>query len=655
MIGKILYGLLFCVFLPLGLGVWAWLLDVGVGAQLPSVGHGAVVVVAGGVAVVVGAGLMVCGMWGLWRRGGGLPMNAFPPPRFVASGAYRWVGHPIYTGFGLAVPGAAALVGSAAGLWIVTPVVWLGMVALVLGYERIDLERRFGAERAVMRPWLWLAADDDVAAGAGEKLAAALVSFSPWLVVYSAARELGVGSWVVDTRLGFERGWPVWEWAGVLYLGAYAWVAAAPWVARTRRELRVWTRDAWWGTAFIGWCFLVFPFVAPAREFVPESWLGEWVLADRAMDTIACAWPSFHVFWAFFAARLWRNVMGAAGAYGLAGGVAVSCVLVGNHSLADVVAGWVVFWGASRCECVWAWLLRWSEWVANSWRDWRVGAGGRVRIINHGGYVALAMVAGLMVAGWLLGPERWGAVVVVAVCGLAGAGLWGQWLEASSQLARPFGYFGGLFGGFAGVLVVQWIWGGGWLVAGAFAVVAPLIQGVGRLRCLVQGCCHGRPVAARVNNAKDGTGICYQQPLSRVVRIAGLGGVAVYPTQVFSMVSNVVVFGLLVRLWLGGAGCAFVAGVYLLLSTCARFVEEGYRGEPQTARWGGLAIYQWLAIGCLLAGMVFTVCVSPSAPGFLWSSVGLWPLWFGVPLGVVTWFFMGVDFPESSRRMSRLA
>jgi hypothetical protein len=34
--------------------------------------------------------------------------------------------------------------------------------------------------------------------------------------------------------------------------------------------------------------------------------------------------------------------------------------------------------------------------------------------------------------------------------------------------------------------------------------------------------------------------------------------------------------------------------MYLILSGVLRFMEEAYRGEPQTRRLAGLPIYQWL-------------------------------------------------------------
>jgi uncharacterized RDD family membrane protein YckC len=82
-------------------------------------------------------------------------------------------------------------------------------------------------------------------------------------------------------------------------------------------------------------------------------------------------------------------------------------------------------------------------------------------------------------------------------------------------------------------------------------------------------------------------------------------------------------------------------------------MEEAYRGEPQTRHFAGLAIYQWLAIACLLAGIALTALSSPGVPG--WPGFSLHPLIYAAPFGALVWFCMGMDFPQSNRRMSRLA
>jgi prolipoprotein diacylglyceryltransferase len=373
------------------------------------------------------------------------------------------------------------------------------------------------------------------------------------------------------------------------------------------------------------------------------SWLGRLLELDRAHDTPFCAFPSFHVFWPLLAARLWAGRLPPWLAYGLAASMAASCVTTGMHSLVDAAAGFAVYAAVSHLDDLWRGLLRATEAVANSWRDWRMGS---VRIINHGGYVGVGAAAGLWLVGSVLGEGHVSSILIVAGCGLAGAGLWAQLLESSSGLSRPFGYYGGIFGGCLGVIIVQLWRGDGWLLIAAFALAAPLIQATGRLRCLVQGCCHGRP-------CPDHLGIRHRQPLSRVCKMTRWTNTPLYPTPLYSIIGNVVIFGLLVRLWLSRADLSLVTGAYFILSAGARFMEEAYRGEPQTARFGGLAIYQWLALLFLIGGAVFTTLPGPVAPPV--TGISGQPLLFAAPFGLLVWCAMGVDFPESNRRFSRLA
>ena len=136
--GKVAYGGFFVVLAPLGLWVWSSRLACPFSA-FHSISIGIALLAAGGL-------LMVLAAWRLWREGGGLPMNAFPPPRVVTGGVYAWAPHPIYAGFVLGCAGAAIVSNSASALWIVTPAVALGCLSLVLGYEGPDLRRRFGSQ-----------------------------------------------------------------------------------------------------------------------------------------------------------------------------------------------------------------------------------------------------------------------------------------------------------------------------------------------------------------------------------------------------------------------------------------------------------------------------------------------------------------------------
>jgi len=94
-------------------------------------------------------------------------------------------------------------------------------------------------------------------------------------------------------------------------------------------------------------------------------------------------------------------------------------------------------------------------------------------------------------------------------------------------------------------------------------------------------------------------------------------------------------------------------GGYLLLGGLGRFVEEAYRGEPQTPRWGGLAVYQWLAVASFLLGAALMAVPGPNCT--LEAAAIPWRIGIAFGFGLVVAFAMGVDFPESNKRFSRLA
>ena len=209
-LGKVLYGALFTLLVPAGLVLWARTSAPNV--PLPPIRAPWL----GSVVATLGLVLCASGMSALWRHGRGLPMNAYPPPLYVRSGVYRWMAHPIYLGFGLVVPGAALFFGSASGLWLVAPVTALAMAALVHGYERHDLRRRFGAE-ALHRPLLSLPSAGDAAPTVWDRISVFVLVLLPWTIAYEAVFRLGVPPDAVEGFLPFERELPVVLWTEALY------------------------------------------------------------------------------------------------------------------------------------------------------------------------------------------------------------------------------------------------------------------------------------------------------------------------------------------------------------------------------------------------------------------------------------------------------
>lgn len=634
------YGAVFVVGVPALLVAWARALDRWLG--LPAVGGARV---GAGVAAA-GVALLAAGIAGLAVHGRGLPMNAFPPPRFVARGAYGWVRDPIYLGFGLMVLGAALAVRSPGGLWVVTPATWLAMAALVLGYERHDLRRRFpaAAGRAVVLSLPGLGASRP---SAGERLGTLTWVLGPWLLAYAAVQGLGRPPDAFSTLHAAEASWPVIQWMELPYVSAYAFVPLTVWVARSRSALRDFALSGLAATGVVTLLWLVVPAVAVHRPFEPDSFAGRLLAAEQARSHGVAAFPAFHVLWPLLAARAWSAGRGAwarAGAWAWALLIAGSALATGHHGVADVTAAALLYPLLGNVRATWSRMLAGAERVANSWREWRVGP---VRFINHGLYAGAAGAVGVVGAGMAAGPGMEPAVAWVAACALLGAGAYAQVLEGSGRLLRPFGWYGGVLGGVAGVFTSPFLGGRVMPLLAAFALSVPWVQALGRLRCLVQGCCHGAP-------APEGAGIRYRHPRSRVCHLAGLADTPLFPTPLYSILGNVVTGALLLRLRALGAPDTLVLGACLVLTGCARFVEESYRGEPQTPTVGGLRIYQWFAVATLVSGV--SVTMLPAAPGPVGLAAPSAPLlaWGGLffVAGAVA---MGLDFPGSDRRFSRLA
>jgi prolipoprotein diacylglyceryltransferase len=269
-----------------------------------------------------------------------------------------------------------------------------------------------------------------------------------------------------------------------------------------------------------------------------------------------------------------------------------------------------------------------------------------VRVINHGLYAGAATFVCLAIVGWLVGPRHLAMVAVTGCAGLAGAGLWAQWVEGSPRLLRPFGFYGGLFGVMAASALGPWFGTDPWLLMGAYSVAGPWLQSIGRLRCLVQGCCHGRP-------SEPGIGIRYLHPRSRVCRLTAWRGVALHATPLYSILWNMVIALVVSRLWVVSAPLSLIGGVYLILTGLGRFCEEAYRGEPQTPEFAGLRLYQWIAIATVIGGAAVTALVrgaAAPAPEFAPGALGI-----AAVFGALSTLALGLDLPESNRRFARLA
>jgi prolipoprotein diacylglyceryltransferase len=632
-LGVVGYGALFTVVLPALLVLWARHTTLVVRWPVPLAAW------LGAPLTALGLLLLLAGWHALWRHGGGLPMNAFPPPRFVARGSYALLPHPIYTGAVLLCFGLGVHLQEPVVCWLLAPILALGCVALVLGHEGPALRRRFPDQ--CLRPWLSLPAADGPLLPR-HRIAVLVLVLATWLATYEACLAIGPPADAVDVWLPGEAQWPVWQASWLVYASAYPVVALAPFWARGTAALRDFAGAGLFAIVAHTLAYLLLPLRVPPRAFTPTSWPGECLAFEAAREANgAAAFPSFHATWALLTAvlavRSFPRLAPLAWAWALA--VVASCATTGMHSLLDLVGAAVVVGLALGRARLWHALRLGAQWVANSFRTWRLGP---VRVFVHAGYAGTA--AALVGATMVRCGAPVGGVLVVCASAVLGAALWAQWVEGAAVSLRPFGYYGSMVGSALAVLGLALAGHEVAVLAGGLCLAAPFAQAIGRLRCLVQGCCHGHPTAAHI-------GIVCTHPLTRVVRLAGLCGVPIHATQLYSLLWNLL---LGVVLWRGvqlGQPPAAVVGLYLIGNGLGRFVEEAYRGEPQTRRLFGLIEYQVYALASIVGGAAASCCPSSwptSAPtaGDTWLAA--------LAIGAGTAFAMGVDFPDSNRRFARL-
>lgn len=631
--GKVLYAVTFVLLLPLAL--IAWTIATARIVRLPPVTS----LPLGAFLVAIGVLLVLSGMRGLWIYGGGLPMNAHPPPRYVERGIYSLLPHPIYTGFCVVCVGVSISVGSASGLWFISPLVMLGCVALVLGYERHDLHKRFGCDPRSLLP-----ENSASPPSISDRVACYALVVLPWFAMFEITNSLDRSGTAFSTLLPVGTSHFLIAGARATSASGYLAFVLLPLIPRSRGDLRKVSVHGLAALVLAVAIFLAIPLVLPSSPLISHLLPGRAQLSLPGLDTEWRYFPSLQ----FIGACLFVEAMGQSrpslrwAARGWACLVTLGCLTAFKQGRVALLGGLASVVLASHLSAAWQMIRAAAERLANSWQEWRIGP---IRIVNHGGYAGTAAFLAIWIDTVFTGPGHQMAILVGALAGVVGAALWAQYVEGSPQLLRPYGFYGGLLGGTLGALAAPLFHTGIWLLLAAFSVSGPWAQGVGRLRCLVQGCCHGRPSSASL-------GIRYVHPNSRVCRFTPWTGLALHPTPVYSILWNAVVALVLLRLWTLHASLHLIVGLYFILTGIGRFVEEAWRGEPQTKVVVGLRLYQWAAIVSVVLGAVFTAFdngeVAPD-PAFGWSA-----LFTAAVFGFVVFCAMGVDFPSSQRRFSRL-
>jgi phosphatidylglycerol:prolipoprotein diacylglycerol transferase len=140
---------------------------------------------------------------------------------------------------------------------------------------------------------------------------------------------------------------------------------------------------------------------------------------------------------------------------------------------------------------------------------------------------------------------------------------------------------GGLIGGYLGVELAKKRVGITQSTGDAFAVAVPLAQAVGRVGCLLNGCCYGTAFSG-----------VWSMKLDEVSR---------HPTQIYESILLLLLAAWLWSIRLRPAPAGHLFRRYLVGYALIRFSLEFLRGDP-SFHWGPLSIVQLV---CLAAALLF--------------------------------------------------
>jgi len=195
-----------------------------------------------------------------------------------------------------------------------------------------------------------------------------------------------------------------------------------------------------------------------------------------------------------------------------------------------------------------------------------------------------------------LGHRKWPGyhwVLVGALVGaMVGAKLGMLMFEPTLRIDRMLSFdftgktvVGGLIGGYLGVEIAKKCVGITQSTGDAFAVGVPLAQAVGRVGCLLNGCCYGTPF-----------GGAWSMDLMEVSR---------HPTQIYESILLILLAGYLWAIRLRPAPAGHLFRRYIVGYALIRFTLEFFRGDP-SIHWGPFSVVQ---VVCLSAALIFSTLI----------------------------------------------
>ncbi len=161
-------------------------------------------------------------------------------------------------------------------------------------------------------------------------------------------------------------------------------------------------------------------------------------------------------------------------------------------------------------------------------------------------------------------------------------------------LQGGFVFYGGLIGGILGVYIYSKISKNSFKsLANILTSVFPIFHSIGRIGCLLAGCCHGREYNG------FGSITFYNTELAPI-------GVPLFPMQIVESICNLIIFIIILLTYKRFKGTYKTIALYLVLYSVVRFVLEFYRGDV-TRGIIVLSISQWISIAVFIIGIVLFI------------------------------------------------
>lgn len=152
------------------------------------------------------------------------------------------------------------------------------------------------------------------------------------------------------------------------------------------------------------------------------------------------------------------------------------------------------------------------------------------------------------------------------------------------------GLIGGIFGAWVGTKIAKT---GIATLVPAIVPFIPLGHAIGRIGCLMAGCCHGMEY--------DGIfAVHYPQSVLGLSPHQGY-----FPVQPLESVLNLAIFAILLRLADRVKRNADLLFAYLSMYASSRFVLEFFRGDEARGSFLHISTSQWISLGLLLSSSLF--------------------------------------------------